>query len=78
MGFLRAVWWHGDWVSCAPSLPPIPTLVLVGHRSGMLRRRTQEEDSAALIDMAPGAGKGDSYGSTANTLEVTLPTVLRP
>ncbi|XP_070126839.1 anoctamin-7 isoform X8 [Equus caballus] len=38
-------------------------------RSGMLRRRTQEEDSAALIDMAPGAGKGDSYGSTANTLE---------
>uniref|UniRef100_A0A9L0K9B5 Anoctamin dimerisation domain-containing protein n=1 Tax=Equus asinus TaxID=9793 RepID=A0A9L0K9B5_EQUAS len=35
----------------------------------MLRRRTQEEDSAALIDMAPGAGKGDSYGSTANTLE---------
>ncbi|XP_058389354.1 anoctamin-7 [Diceros bicornis minor] len=38
-------------------------------RNGMLRRRAREEDSAVLIDMAPGAEKGDSYGSTANTLE---------
>lgn len=38
----------------------------------MLRRRAPEEDSAVLIDMAPGMEKGDSYGSTANTSQVTL------
>ncbi|XP_057602509.1 anoctamin-7 [Hippopotamus amphibius kiboko] len=40
---------------CARSRPP--------------RRRAQEEDRAVLIDVAPGAEKGDSYGSTTNTSE---------
>ncbi|XP_064143448.1 anoctamin-7 [Loxodonta africana] len=31
----------------------------------MLRRRAREEDSAVLIDVVPGAEKGESYGSTA-------------
>ncbi|XP_058155697.1 anoctamin-7 isoform X10 [Dasypus novemcinctus] len=34
-------------------------------RSGMLRRRAREEDSAVLIDMDVQAQQGDSYGSTA-------------
>lgn len=38
----------------------------------MLRKQAQEEDSTILIDMAPGAENGDSYGSTANTSEVKL------
>ncbi|XP_016059095.1 PREDICTED: anoctamin-7 [Miniopterus natalensis] len=36
-------------------------------RSRMLRRRAPEEDSAVLINMAPGMEKGDSYGSIFNT-----------
>ncbi|XP_040494001.1 anoctamin-7 [Ursus maritimus] len=36
----------------------------------MLRKQAQEEDSTILIDMAPGAENGDSYGSTANTSEL--------
>ncbi|XP_072653148.1 anoctamin-7 isoform X4 [Canis lupus baileyi] len=38
-------------------------------RSGMLRRQVPEEDSTILIDVAPGAENGDSYGSTARTSE---------
>ncbi|XP_045701803.1 anoctamin-7 isoform X3 [Phyllostomus hastatus] len=38
-----------------------------GGRSRMLRRPAPEDDSAVLIDMAPGTEKGDSYGSTAST-----------
>nr|XP_019567227.1 PREDICTED: anoctamin-7 [Rhinolophus sinicus] len=38
-------------------------------RSGMLRRRVLDEDTAVLIDMAPRPEKGDSYGSTARPSE---------
>ncbi|XP_032450454.1 anoctamin-7 isoform X2 [Lynx canadensis] len=38
-------------------------------RSGMLRRRSPEEDSTVLIDVAPEAEKGHTYGSTAPTSE---------
>lgn len=38
----------------------------------MLRRQVPEEDSTILIDVAPGAENGDSYGSTAHTSEVKL------
>uniref|UniRef100_A0A8C0R7I4 Anoctamin n=1 Tax=Canis lupus dingo TaxID=286419 RepID=A0A8C0R7I4_CANLU len=43
-------------------------------RSGMLRRQVPEEDSTILIDVAPGAENGDSYGSTARTSEVPAGT----
>ncbi|XP_025786542.1 anoctamin-7 [Puma concolor] len=38
-------------------------------RSGMLRRQSPEEDSTVLIDVAPEAEKGHTYGSTAPTSE---------
>ncbi|XP_046941434.1 anoctamin-7 isoform X2 [Lynx rufus] len=38
-------------------------------RSGMLRRRSPEEDSTVLIDVAPEAEKDHTYGSTAPTSE---------
>ncbi|XP_066088737.1 anoctamin-7 isoform X2 [Saccopteryx bilineata] len=41
-----------------------------GCRSGMLRRRTPEEDSAVLIDLATGTEKGDCYGSTASSSQL--------
>uniref|UniRef100_A0A8C8XE28 Anoctamin n=1 Tax=Panthera leo TaxID=9689 RepID=A0A8C8XE28_PANLE len=40
-----------------------------GCRSGMLRRQSPEEDSTVLIDVAPEAEKGHTYGSTAPTSE---------
>uniref|UniRef100_A0A8C9K9B2 Anoctamin n=1 Tax=Panthera tigris altaica TaxID=74533 RepID=A0A8C9K9B2_PANTA len=41
-------------------------------RSGMLRRQSPEEDSTVLIDVAPEAEKGHTYGSTAPTSEQCL------
>lgn len=38
----------------------------------MLRRQSPEEDSTVLIDVAPEAEKGHTYGSTAPTSEVNL------
>ncbi|XP_053072067.1 anoctamin-7 isoform X7 [Acinonyx jubatus] len=40
-------------------------------RSGMLRRQSPEEDSTVLIDVAPEAEKGHTYGSTAPTSELS-------
>ncbi|XP_040306330.1 anoctamin-7 [Herpailurus yagouaroundi] len=40
-------------------------------RSGMLRRQSPEEDSIVLIDVAPEAEKGHTYGSTAPTSELS-------
>ncbi|XP_006902997.1 PREDICTED: anoctamin-7 [Elephantulus edwardii] len=42
-----------------------PPAVLPQRLSGLLHPRAWEEDSAVLIDVAPGAEKADSYGSTA-------------